>query len=238
MTTPTGPELLRRVIDARLSDVHTSMPGKVASFDAVAQTVDVQPMIKNVISGPEGETEESYPVIRSVPVTYPRSGTFVMAYPLVAGDFVMIHFAEWSIDYFMEKGLEAHPVDLERHAFSGATASPCGPYPSASPIVETIDGLIVGHDGGAVLRIKDDGTIAMGSTAGTKQPAALGDDTKSEINALRTTVAAAVNALALHVHPTAATGPPSIATPGVGGMPVSAPPTVGDVGSSKVSVEE
>jgi len=193
---PRGAELLRQVMDSRLLDVHTAMVCEVRAFDAVAQTVDAQPMVRNVIRDHEGgELEESYPLLRNVPVRYPRCGKYIMVFPLVVGDMVTVHFCEWSIDQYIEKGVETHPVDLERHGFSGAIAVPGGPYPASSPVTETIDALLVGVDGGALVKIADDGSITLAATGATSQPIALGDDVKTQldnladdINALKTAI--------------------------------------------------
>jgi hypothetical protein len=233
-------------MDRRLGDVHTAIPAQVLAFDATAQTVDVQPMIKNVVVGSETETEESYPALYSVPVIYPRAGAVLVAFPLEVDDFVTIVFNEWPIDNFVEKGKESHPVDLERHGLSGAVAFPGGPYPTSAPIAETVDAVLVGYDGAALLKVKSDGTIEFGTTASAKQFAALAGDTQTEINALRSTVADLVTDI--NALKTATSGWTPIANDGGAaykvavtawfGAPVSAPPAVNEVGSSKVKVQE
>jgi hypothetical protein len=240
MTSPvTDAELWRRVLDARMSDVHTAMPGEVISFDASLQTIEVQPMIKNVIVGEEGEQEESYPRLYNVPVVYPRTSAIVVAFPLKAGDIVTLIFNEWPIDAFREKGKETHPIDLERHGFGGAIALPGGPYPRVNPISETVDAMLVGYDGGALVKVKSDGTIEAGSTAGSKQFVALDTKTKTEISALRNTVDALITAYNAHIHVTTATisaGPVGVLSPTASSA--TPPAAVGDVGSTKVKAQE
>lgn len=154
--------LLRKIMDARLADVHTAMPGEVRAFDAGAQTCTVQPLIKHVLQDDEGNAlTESYPEIREVPVMYPRAGGFVIAWPLEVGDPVLLVFAEWPLGVYREKGIEAHPADLSRHTFAGAMAIPVGPTKASDTIAETIDGLVCAYDGGALIRIKDDGSIGV-----------------------------------------------------------------------------
>ena len=207
MTTARDAQLWRKILDSRLAEVHTAIPGKVTKFDAATQTVDVQPMIKHVVETRDGgELEESYPEIYNVPVMYPRSGAYFVAFPLVVGDFVTILFNEWSIDRFRDAGTEVHPVDVQRHAFSGAVAFPCGPFPSADPIGETIDGLILGKDGGALVRIGSDGVVKLGASAATVAFLAMAQATESRLQALE-------SAMNSHMHPTAGTGPPSTVTP-------------------------
>jgi hypothetical protein len=241
MTTPRGAELWRLVMESRLLDVHTALPAKVVSFSASDQTVVVQPLIKNVIKSSDGtELVESYPQLRDIPVLYPRAGGFVVAFPIAADDVVTVLCNEWPIDNYREKGREDHPVHLDRHSFGGAVALPVGPYKSSDTISETIDALIIGHDGGAVIRIADDGTVTIGASGASTQPAALGDDVKAELDALKSTIDSFVTAYNSHIHITTATvgaGPvPGVISPTVS----TATPhgTVGDVGSSKVEIEE
>lgn len=240
MTIIRDAELWRRIIDSRLLDVHTALPCKVTAFDATAQTVDVQPQIKNVIEVlDEDDVVESYPPILSVPVIYPRTGATLLAFPLEVDDIVTVVFNEWSIDRFQEEGTEKHPVDLGRHSFNGAVAFPGGPYPTSAPISETVDGVLLGYDGGALVRINDDGTMELGTTGAAKQAAALAADTKAEIDALRSTVDSLVTAYNAHTHITTATvsaGAPGVLNPTLStGTP---PAVVNDVGSTKVEVEE
>lgn len=230
---PRGADLWRFILDHRLLDVHTCMPGKVVSFDATAQTIKAQPLIKHAIQGVDGsETVESYPELRDVPILYPRAGGYVIAWPLSVDDPVLLMFAEWPISNYREKGIEDHPIDSRRHGLSGVMALPVGPYKAADTISETIDALMIGYDGGAVVRIADDGTIRIGATGSTVQAVALADDVKTEIDALRTTVADLVTAYNAHVH---------TLTGCLGGAHASsagAPSAVNDVGSSKVEAEE
>jgi hypothetical protein len=179
---PSGPDLLRRILDSRLQEVHVAIPAQVQSFDAAAQTVSVQPMIKSVIDYETTELVESYPILQNVPVVYPRCGKYVVAFPLEAGDFVTILFNEWSIDHFLNKGTEVHPISYTRHGLEGAVAMPCGPYPGTKPVTETIDGLVVGYDGGTVLRITSDGIAKLGKSTDAHDFVALAALVKGELD--------------------------------------------------------
>ena len=136
MTTPDFTEALRRVIESRLLDVHTALPGRVEAYDAATQTADIQPMIKNVVADPDGaELEEAFPIIPAVPVRFPRGGGYFLVFPLEVGDFVLLTFCEKSIDQFMAQGENVHPVDLDKHGFAGAVAH-AGFYPSDQALAE------------------------------------------------------------------------------------------------------
>lgn len=176
-------ELQRRILDARLLDLHTALPCEVQSFDATAQTIDVKPMVKAAVQArDDSEFEESYPLIRSVPVIYPRSGNYFVAFELAKGDIVTVVFNEWSIDRFRNTGSEGHPIDTQRHGFGGAVAFPGGPYPTNSPISETISGLVVGKDGGTLLRIGSDGIAKLGASADSVEALAIASKVKGELD--------------------------------------------------------
>jgi len=195
---PTGADLLRRIMDSRLLDVHVALPGQVQSFDPVTQTAYVQPMVKHVIEADDGssDNEESYPVLKGIPVAFQRFGGYVVAGPLVPGDYVTVLFNEWSIDRFLFQGLESHPVDTTRHGWAGAVALPCGPFPQTQPITEVLDGLVIGKDGGTVLKIGTDGIVKMGATA---------DEATLDFVALATKVATALTALKTAINNAACT---------------------------------
>lgn len=159
-------ELLSAVLEHRLSQVHVCMPGIVESYDATKQTASVRPAIKNVIvtGAFSGEQELEFPVIPDVPVCHPRAGAWFVHLPLSAGDTVMLHFAERSLDQWRALGGVQNPLDLRKHDLSDAIAVPVNLYPDASPLVGvSADHLSLGKDGGSSIHINADGTIAIGS---------------------------------------------------------------------------
>lgn len=235
MPTYSPSEVFRRVLEAHQTDIHTALPARVEKFDAVTQTIDAKPMIKRVIKDDDGtELEESIPVIRDVPVCFPRAGRFFVAFPLAKGDFVQLLFNERSIDQFFEKGSEVHPIDLSTHDFNGAVAYP-GMVTKGTPLGEDVStDLVIGDDGGAVVRILPDGTIEIGSTAGTKQAAALADSVKAELEGIKADFDAFKTAYNGHVHPGVSAGVASTSIT----APVVLTYSPQDVGSTKVQVEE
>lgn len=188
---PTGADLMRRVLDSRLLDVHVALPGQVLAWYPNG-TVDVQPMVKHVIEADDGDVSnaESYPALQGIPVSFQRFGGYVVAGPLLPGDYVQVLFNEWSIDRFLSQGLEAHPVDATRHGWAGAVAIPCGPFPQTQPITEILDGLVIGTDGGTVLKIGADGILKIGATADVAllDPVALATKVATELTALKTAI--------------------------------------------------
>lgn len=89
-----------KAIQEALKGVHTSMPGKIVSFDPSTGLATVLPMMK--FRKPDGSTME-YPQITGVPVMFPQSMNqqATIAYPIKPDDGCIILAAEQSIDYWM-----------------------------------------------------------------------------------------------------------------------------------------
>ncbi len=153
------------VLDSRMRDLHTCMPGRVESYDAAKQTAAVQPMLKRVDIDTDGDQViESYPVLANVPVVWPRFGGFFIHGPLTQGDFVLLSFAECAIDPFRARGTETHPGDLRRHTMTGAVAIP-GLYPRARALPSAGEDLVIGQEDGTEIRITASGDVHLGANA-------------------------------------------------------------------------
>lgn len=119
-------EALRRVVDSRLSDVNTALPGEVVRYDAGAEVVDVRPMIRRAVPDEDGETVlEDLPVIPSVPVSWPAAGGCAITFPISVGDHVQILFNQRDLDHYRASGGDlSDPGVLSTHGLSGAVALP------------------------------------------------------------------------------------------------------------------
>lgn len=128
--TPTLEQVIKNAIEGRLTDVHTALPGEILSYDSTKQVCSVQPCImRKYVNG----KIVKIPVINSVPVIHPRSGSAIIHLPLKAGDKVLLIFAERSIDIWKSAGGCVDPLDTRKHHFSDAIAIP-GLYPISAPI--------------------------------------------------------------------------------------------------------
>jgi hypothetical protein len=151
----TTEELLELVLDNRMRGLHTSMPGRVESYDAATQTCDVLPQLKRQTpDGEGGYTVEDLPVLPHVPVCFPRGGGFFLSFPLQKGDFVLVVFSERAIGNWRQKGEASNPGDLRMHSLAGAVAIP-GVYPNGDAL-DDADGtnLVLGKDGTAGAQIE------------------------------------------------------------------------------------
>jgi len=136
-------DVLAQVLDSRLADLHTSMPGVVVSFDgsATPPTADVRPVLRRALPDLEGATQfEELPVIPSVPVDYPcgLGGTVAIVWELQAGDTVQLHFPERDTAEWMASGVVESPREERMHTLSSARCYPAGghhgqPLPGGVP---------------------------------------------------------------------------------------------------------
>lgn len=118
-------ELLRRVLDARLAEVHTSAVGVVTKYDAINQTADVQLAAKTQVKAWDGSVAyEDPPILPAVPVCCFGTARQFIKPELQAGDSVWLIFSEQSPAEFLDNGSIAEPGDTARHSMSGALAIP------------------------------------------------------------------------------------------------------------------
>ena len=167
--TPTFTGTVRKLIEQRLGDLHTAMPGEVVSFDADAQEADVQPLTKRRY--PSGEVVD-LPMLQRVPVVFPRGGPAFITWPLAAGDKVALLFCERSIDAWKDDGGIYNPEDGRKHHLSDAVAIP-GLFPSSDTVEVSSDELLISC-GDAELRLAEGGTATFTNGTITLELAASG----------------------------------------------------------------
>lgn len=120
-------ELVGVALNARLAGMHTAMPGIVQSYDEATECADVQPAVKRVIELDDGSFKfEPLPLISNVKVGWPSAGGFVLHFPLVKGDSVLLVFAEVDTQQWEGSGEVSNPLWLERFGLGSPTAYPFG----------------------------------------------------------------------------------------------------------------
>jgi hypothetical protein len=161
-------EFMARSHEAEIEDLHTSMPGRVESYDASTQLVDVAPMVKRRVRTRDGSLRSFvFPTIRSVPVVIPRWGSWFIHAPLAVGDTVLLVFCERDPARWVRTGEVSDPVDTRLHNLAHAVAI-TGVYPRTKALASgstPSNALVLGRDGGAVIRVKDNGQIEIGTNA-------------------------------------------------------------------------
>jgi hypothetical protein len=151
---PTWPEVLDRLREKIMQELHVALPAQVESYDPSTQLASVKPLIQDVFYDEDDSlTSISLPVITNVPVLWPSGGGFGVTCPLAAGDTVTVLFHDRSLDAWLAQGSEQAPEDLRRHALKDAVAIPgCWPKPSAMPGVPS-DGAQLGRMGGLAVKV-------------------------------------------------------------------------------------
>lgn len=180
MTTrsPTLAETIRDAIDVRLSNIHTSIPARVESYDSTTQRANVKPVVNRTdVIGGEEITQE-FPVLMNVPVAFPRAGGWAITMPLAPGDYVLVTFSERSLDGWRSTGAVPSDDLLARsHDLSDAVAHPISVYPDASPIASVApDHMVIGReDTGTRVLIKPDGYVEVVTAGGLPVHAAISE---------------------------------------------------------------
>lgn len=146
---------LEQAIEAALSDVNTTAPGTIVSYDAGRNRAVVRPSLpKRLADG----TELPAPDVHEVPVQWmTAAGGVRFTFPVRAGDPVTLHFAQRSLDGWLN-GDAAAPEDPRRFDLTDAFAVPGAPaaLSDVDPdnIVLSMDGSTVTIEPGGTVRIK------------------------------------------------------------------------------------
>jgi hypothetical protein len=114
--------VIRMVVKSILSnEVHTSIPGRIETYDYTKCKENVKPMIarKNL----DGTTT-SLPIITNCPVIWPRTSKGGIHIPLNAGDGVSIFFADRSIEDWLYGTGEISPEDTRAFDYNDAFIIP------------------------------------------------------------------------------------------------------------------
>ena len=174
--TPSFAEALSEVIEARLLDLHTALPGRIKSYDPATQTAEVIPAVKRAIIGDAGKVIEDLPIIPNVPIAWPRGGCCYIHFPLREGDHVLLVFSEAATGLWRETGQTSEPGDLARHDLSYPVAIP-GVAPNAGAFEDA-------PTDQAVLIIESKLRVSTANGEGV-EPVALAEKVLNELNAIR-----------------------------------------------------
>ena len=116
-------EVIRLAFEARVAEVHVSMPGIIQSFDKNTQLASVTPCLKETVTQEDGsERVEALPVINDVPVEFPGGGGCSVTFPVSKGDECVLVFQDRSLEKWIDAGGVVDPMDLRRHHISSAVA--------------------------------------------------------------------------------------------------------------------
>lgn len=144
MATATLADVMSKAIKRSISNIHTVLPGMIEKYDHKTQKAQVKPLIKKKY---RDGVVESLPVIVDVPVVWPRSSNASMTFPVNKGDYVLLLFAERSIERFLASGGEQEPGDMRKYDLTDAIAIPgLYPFSEASRSDNNEDVLLIYND--------------------------------------------------------------------------------------------
>lgn len=182
-------ELIRRALEARIADVHVSMPGEIVSYDAATQTASVKPCLRRVVFSEDDEQiEEEYQPIQNVPVSFPGGAGFTIHFELAAGDTGDLVFSTFSHNEWQATGRVSAPGDLKPHNLGAAKFYP-GIRHTKNPAPDTDNS--IGVPGGERLHFTE-----LGASMGTgAQAVVLATKLKTALDAAASAAVGAAVAL-------------------------------------------
>jgi len=173
-------EALFDSIDARTEQISTCLVGRVESYDSATQTADVRPAQRRPVRDSEGGfVLEALPLLRAVPVCFPRAGGFVLHLPLAPGDCVLLVCPQWSISEWHRTGdSDADPGDIRSHSL-GSVVAIAGIFPAPDALDSlpdpSVPTALLGVPGGASVRVTSS-KVSIGDAAALHKRAARESD--------------------------------------------------------------
>jgi len=143
-----------------LTSVHTSLPGRIETYDFSKQRATVKPLIKKKFLD---ETVLELPILTNVPVVFPRTKQSGITFPLERGDGVLLIFSERSLERWKASGREVEPGDPRKFDLSDGIAIP-GLFSFADANLANNDTDLQIHHSGQTVTIKKNGDIDVGSS--------------------------------------------------------------------------
>lgn len=156
--TPSMADVIQDAMKGLLKDTHTSMPGRVISYDRTKQLAQIQPSLKRRYK--DGRVI-NLPIIQNVPVLFQGNGAVRTHFDLVPGDYVLLLFSERSIDKWQVSGGEVLPGDRRMHHLSDAICIPGIRPNSETEIPKGNPGSYVVSNGENYFEVKADGKFVV-----------------------------------------------------------------------------
>ena len=165
--TATQEEAHAAQIEGRLKDLHTCLPGIIASFDPNTQTASVQPAIQRIFTE---KGAVNLPLCVDVPVAFPGGGDFFLTFPVKPGDECILLFSERAIDLWHVYGGTRPPAEYRMHDLSdGLAIVGLNSQPRKIPGFNAEDTELRSRDGETHITMKPDGTIKNVNAAGSTE---------------------------------------------------------------------
>jgi len=117
----------QRIVEDRLRKISTAIPGVIESYDPDSKTAKCSVNISDFIKGDGSElVENEWPPLEETPVWFPGGSVFAELFPLKAGDPCLLIFCQRDIaEWFLSNGKEpVSPADTEIFNKSSAICLP------------------------------------------------------------------------------------------------------------------
>ncbi len=160
---PTLTEAILYVIEQRLADINTGLPGSITKFDEVTGLANVQLEVDQLYDDGEALT---IPPLVNVPVQRVRSngGNTYFIIPIKPGDKGWIKFSQRTIDNWIQDGKQQNMNSLRMFDLSDAVFEP-GLYPIDNQPVDGNEDLVIRHEDSRHIIKTDAHDINTGSGA-------------------------------------------------------------------------
>lgn len=129
------------MLDGRQATMWTALPCIVQSVNLAKMTIVAQPTIQGVTYDENNNaTYVNLPVLADVPICFPSAGGFMITFPIVQGDEVLVIFASRCIDAWWQLSGIQVPLEMRMHDLSDGFAIP-GPksVPNVFPSISATD---------------------------------------------------------------------------------------------------
>lgn len=141
-------------------DLNVAMVGRVESYDPAKNTIKVIPQHKT--KGADGNEQVYQPLI-SVPVASFNIGGYMMKFPMLAGDIVILLYFDYDIDNLIANGNTEGTVKQRTHSLNDCIALPFGFNLLSNDFKGNNDLTIAKKDGSTFIKIKENGDIVLNS---------------------------------------------------------------------------
>lgn len=224
---------------AALMQTFVCRPARVESYDATTNTCTALVLLPQVIDAPSGRRSQDFQPLSNVPVLQLRAGGVSFTVKPHPGDLVLLLFSDRSLDLLLDTGQGGEPGDARHHDLMDAMALPA--FFTFSDVPADVGTASIGMEsapGNPGLRIHFTGEALCLGEAAPAYHVALAEKVKTELEALRGTLASLVQGFNLHTHLSAAAGSPTgVPSASVPPITAAAPAPVGDMASTTVKVK-
>ena len=198
-------QTLLTAMSGNQSDLWTTLPGIIESFDHNAETCEVQPTIQILFTSPiDGSKQwKTIPLCVDCPVIFPSGGGVTLSFPIAQGDECVIFFSSRCIDAWWQQGGVQPQAALRMHDLSDGfvLVGPRSQPRVHSPAISTTEVQLRTDDGQAFVAINPTSHLVRVVTSGAASVTATGEiDLTSEVKVKITAPAAQVDATTFTVN--------------------------------------